>query len=329
MRKIIAPLLLAALLSACAVRPETAWREAEEALAAASLPDGCDPRELILESGILDFLNKGENPGPYTVESLSEWLTVIQTDEGPLAEDPRAKFSLLDMGGIVGAFLMVEHNGERDYYPLEGGAADYAFALADVDGDGAVEVITRMTLNGGYPVGRGVLRLTENGWDVLFNGDAFPSDPRITYEDGWRYTFTDKAAGFQASFTGQSVWDIISFDRLGHPIERETAVNRSFRVNRMESFDPVDADGDGVCEIFSETVISSDAYGIWGLYGWLLRYDPATDDMRPALAALGTEDRLVFAGHDAAIPNGVSFREAFLQACADRAENEGNPPAGR
>lgn len=249
-----------------------------------------DLRAIVEESGIIPVLQElNDSDWPVDADDVWPGLRMIDQQEGPLEDDPRARFTLMK-NGLTATMLMIEHGGQRDYLLYaQGGAMDW-FSLSDLDGDGYVEVLTDTVFNGTWGAGcHRVYRREAEGWRCIFNNDDLALDFTVSLSEGYRYTVRESAFRYEDTFVRKKELNdgsVLFFDDEGRPEEDIL----EYRLAGFFEFAPVDSDGDGVSEVFAG---ATPVYG-WvdslGKYWMLLRYHDSTGMLEPDRSALWVPD---------------------------------------
>lgn len=158
--------------------------------------------------------------------------------------------------------------------------------LADVDGDGAEEIL--MQLCTGYTGGAGayqtdIYRLTDSGLDKIFSNPEWESNTgfdtgfTLHLSEGSTCTVENIYTDFKTSFTHSHGDDYPYFDEEGSLTDEGRKYNTIGRLGvdpYFHQFLPVDTDGDGVSEILAAqfTYLWSRADGLGAAYT-ILKWD--------------------------------------------------------
>lgn len=207
---------------------------------------------------VADALGYDHSVLPY-VKALQAENVLLKTGEEAELICYRA---LIYNSPLFGETVMVLKKGNQvTSMVLCEGSYEDVISLADIDGDGYEELLTRHCFTitggaGGYKTA--VYKLTGDGADKVFDypgwEDSRSNDTgfRLTLADGYRYIVENQYTGSRTEFVRMDKKETPYFDSSGNITEKagEHNIDKRFGVDpSFFLFEPEDVDQDGVAEI--------------------------------------------------------------------------------
>jgi len=203
-------------------------------------------------------------------KSISPYISAIQVEKGLLTAGSQATVILfevyvnesmlanilvlvIDIEGYVVITVLVEES----YFS--------SFFLADIDGDGYAEILTRHDTGGNGGAGTHtteIFKLSESELVKIFANpcweeyDCYALDTgfKLTLSNGWNYTVDNIFTGFSISFSREIPEENPYFDEKGRVSSYAKEFNREgtlYADPYFFIFEPVDVDNDGIFEIMT------------------------------------------------------------------------------